>query len=124
MTARSSHYVLETARATYLLDGDGYVLGRSNGPKGWRYGVGWRILGLAKRHHSRCVLSLEACAAGADFGHGIVHDLDHGTHRSWGMERARRVYVPDHERTVQLVAAFGICDDDGVSRVLTPVRDS
>jgi hypothetical protein len=80
---------METTRgATYTLDDEGYVLDRSNGPRGWDYAHGWQIIGIAKRHHSRWIVPLFR-AVTDDTGHGIIHDLDHGTHRLWGNERMR-----------------------------------
>ena len=75
---------------TYRTDDDGNVLSRSDGPQGFKYSD-WRILGASKRHHSREVISLAALAAGADFGHGCVHDMDHGMHRMWASPTGRRL---------------------------------
>lgn len=87
-------YRMSTNRGNYYtLDDDGYVVARSNGPKGWDYKRGWRIVGLSKRHHSRHIIPLDIVAVrGADFGHGIVHDWDHGYFRTWGNERVTAIW--------------------------------
>ncbi len=70
--------------AVYTLADDGTIIARSDGPQGWNYGVGWKILGFGKRVHSNHLVTLSQAANGIDFGQGWVHDLDHGTHRMWG----------------------------------------
>lgn len=50
----------------------------------------WRIVGIATRHLSRALVSLAEAADGASIGQGWVHDLDHGTHRTWCMPRSNR----------------------------------
>lgn len=86
------NYRLITTRGNYYtLDDEGRVTARSNGPEGWNYSGKWQIIGIGKRVHSARLISLEDAAQGADFGQGWVHDLDHGTHRMWGMERIRSI---------------------------------
>ena len=81
-------YIMYTTRHNqYELAADGRVLGRSNGPQGWDYSGKWIILGAAMRHHSRRIMALAAITADGVPGHGIIHDLDHGTRRVWGNER-------------------------------------
>ena len=75
----------------YLRD-DGAVV--YDGTRGMRFGEGtdtWRILGFSTRHHARRVITLPEAADGAELGQGWVHDLDHGTHRLWGMPVTKRV---------------------------------
>lgn len=50
----------------------------------------WRVLGFGTRFNSRHVVPLAEAADGATIGHGFVHDMDHGTHRTWMMPRDRR----------------------------------
>lgn len=83
--------IIQTPRATYYLDAAGYIIARTNGPRGWNYCNGWRILGFAKRWHSRHFVTLAAALAGEDIGHAYVCDLDHGIMRMWGTERATDV---------------------------------
>jgi len=86
-------YRMETTRGTwYTLDDEGYVLGRTDGPQGWDYRKGWRILGAATRYHSRRVTPLADAAANGIPGWGVIHDWDHGHHRVWGGERMRSLY--------------------------------
>src|SRR5687768_4299126 len=89
----SDMFVIETDRANYYTDDEGRVLARTNGPRGWNYSGKWVILGALKRHHSALhnLISLQECADGADMGHGIIVDNDHGTLRQWGTERARSI---------------------------------
>jgi len=54
----------------------------------------WKIIGIATRHNSHRLVSLKAAANGEPIGQGWVHDLDHGTHRMWGM--------PKHHRAVNV----------------------
>ncbi len=51
---------------------------------------GWLILGISTRHNSNCIVSLERAANGESIGQGWIHDLDHGTHRIWGMPKTDR----------------------------------
>jgi len=74
----------------YVLDADGFVLARSDGPAGWDYRRGWRIVGFATRWNAAHVIPLRD-AIGADTGQGWVHDWDHGTHRMWGSPTGRRL---------------------------------
>lgn len=86
-----SVFVLHTHNGNaYYVDEHGYMLARSNGPRGWAYGKGWQIVGLAKRWNARMSITLTDAASGVDFGHGYVHDIDHGTRRIWG-ERVKMV---------------------------------
>ena len=51
----------------------------------------WRIVGIATRHHSIRVSTLDDCAADPRLiGQGWIHDLDHGTRRMWAMPTSRR----------------------------------
>lgn len=50
----------------------------------------WRIVGIGKRAHSQCLVTLPAAAYGADIGHGWIHDCDHGTRRMWVGPRSKR----------------------------------
>lgn len=93
-------YDMTTTRGNrYVLDDEGYVLARSDGPRGWDYARGWRITGIAKRWHSAVSVKLAAIVAGADRGQGWIRDWDHGTYRAWGGERMRSLtHVPDESR--------------------------
>lgn len=82
-----SFTIRTTKGNTYYLDDGGAVVARSNGPQGWDYSGKWVILGFGKRYHSRSLVSLQEAVSGEDIGHGIIHDLDHGTHRVWHGER-------------------------------------
>lgn len=72
-------------RVDYVLDDEGFVVSRTNGPEGWDYKNGWRILGFLKRANSGLdlMVSLPDAANGADIGHGYVVDWDHGYTRVW-----------------------------------------
>jgi hypothetical protein len=104
-------YVLETARATYYLDENGAVIARTNGPRGWDYSGKWIIRGFLRRWNAGMIYAtVQEAADGVDIGHGYVADLDHGTMRVWGNERATDVRVAtDNDRTtaerLQRVAA-------------------
>ncbi len=50
----------------------------------------WQITGITRRLHSRHAVSLEDAANGADIGHGLIHDIDHGTRRMWASPTGRR----------------------------------
>lgn len=84
--------VLETSRANYYLDGDGSVIARTNGPRGWNYSRKWKIRGFLRRWNSglHLMVSLREALDGADIGHGFPVDLDHGSTRTWS-ERATRI---------------------------------
>ncbi len=86
-------YTMTTTRGnTYTLDQDGKVTARSNGPKGWQYSGQWIILGAATRHHANRWATLEQIIQTGNIpGQGWIHDLDHGTHRVWGMERMKQL---------------------------------
>ena len=107
---QEASYAVETARATYYLDADGAVIARTNGPRGWSYSGAWTILGSARRWNSGYIVRLSDAADGADIGHGFVCDLDHGTRRRWGNERAQRV-----RRATEL-------DRETAARLQTPER--
>lgn len=86
------NYVMTTKDGTrYELDDKGAVLSRSDGPKDWDYSGRWIILGFKKRHHSYYTIPLSDAADGADVGHGVVMDLDHGTRRQWAHPRGRQL---------------------------------
>src|SRR5689334_20201957 len=81
-------YLMTTTRRTlYVLDANGNVLARSNGPRGWTYSGKWTILGATTRHLARRIVPLADIARDGVPGQGWLHDLDHGTHRLWGTER-------------------------------------
>jgi hypothetical protein len=88
-----AYLLTSTEGVCYYLAENGDVIDRSDGPRGWDYKGGWRILGITRRYHSAPfrMVSLADAANGADVGHGIVHDLDHGTHRVWGSRRLASV---------------------------------
>lgn len=81
--------------AVYTTDDEGRVLDRTDGPRGWDYSGKWIITGIKRRHHSLDTITLAQAAAGADFGHGVVTDRDHGSHRQWG-DRGRQVRRVEH----------------------------
>jgi hypothetical protein len=86
--------LLTTTRGTlYVLSADGSVIDRSDGPRGWNYGGKWRIVGLSKRYHSARVWSLTESLIFGVPGWGVIHDIDHGTRRTWMGERARSLAV-------------------------------
>jgi hypothetical protein len=83
---------MTTTRGTrYLLEDDGRVVDRTDGPRGWNYSGKWIILGFKKRHHSAFTFTLAEALAGEDVGQGWITDLDHGTVRLWGGERLRSI---------------------------------
>lgn len=93
-----------TGGQTYWTDDAGYVLARTDGPRGFTYGKGWQIVGASTRHNSRAIIRLADIVAGADFGQGWVHDIDHGTHRVWGggSRRIKSVAVtPDDDAALK-----------------------
>jgi hypothetical protein len=77
----------------YLLDREGYVVERSDGPQGFDYERRWRILGVTTRHHAgdHRIVPLESIIEGAPIGQGWVHDVDHGYHRMWGSPSNRKM---------------------------------
>ena len=75
----------------YELDDAGYVTARSDGPRGWDYGRGWRVLGFRRRLHSAFTITLDAALNGTDTGFGYVMDWDHGTYRMWASPKGRRM---------------------------------
>lgn len=75
----------------YKLAGNGAVISRTDGPKGWDYSGKWIIVGFKRRAHSAHTITLAEAAAGEDIGQGWVVDLDHGTLRLWGSPRLRKV---------------------------------
>lgn len=89
MTRRKIAYILTCKHGYFELAQDGTILYDSD--RNYRSESGdWKILGLATRHNSNQIIPLEDAANGADIGQGWVHDLDHGTHRMWGMPTYRR----------------------------------
>jgi hypothetical protein len=78
-------------RDIYTLDDEGYVVARSNGPEGWNYGRGWRIVGFKTRHNAHRTISLQEALDGADVGQGWIVDWDHGTFRLWGSPSADKL---------------------------------
>jgi hypothetical protein len=57
----------------------------------------WKILGIATRHTSSHYSNLSDCVADPSLiGQGWIHDLDHGTHRMWGMPKHRRAVRVEH----------------------------
>lgn len=86
-------------RTRYDLDDEGYVVARTDGPKGWNYGKGWRIVGFRTRHNALRVITLRETADGANIGQGWVVDWDHGTYRMWGSPSDHRatllIHIPD-----------------------------
>jgi citrate lyase beta subunit len=75
--------ILTTGGHTYWTDDDGYVIARTNGPRGWSYGKAWQILGATTRRNAHYIIPLKDIVDGADFGQGWVQDIDHGTRRMW-----------------------------------------
>ena len=75
----------------FTLEDDGSVVARTDGPRGWNYSGKWIVTGIKRRHHSLDVITLAQAAAGADIGHGVVCDIDHGSHRQWSHPRGRQV---------------------------------
>lgn len=75
----------------YILDLDGQVLERSDGPRGYAHSGQWQILGVTRRHNAHQIIPLRDVLNGEDFGQGWIHDLDHGTHRMWGSPTGRRL---------------------------------
>ena len=89
MKSTQAIYRLHTDGGYYVLAANGTILFDSS--RNYRSdSEQWRVIGIGKRHHSRDLISLSEAADGADFGQGWVHDLDHGTHRIWGMPHSRR----------------------------------
>lgn len=83
-------FVLQTRDGSFFwLGGNGRIIydgARHMGP----FSNDWRITGVAMRSHSRNVSTLDQIADGASVGHGLVHDRDHGTHRTWMMPTGHR----------------------------------
>jgi len=79
--------IMRTTRGVYTLDLKGYVLARSDGPRGWDYGRGWRILGFRRHWNAHHMVNLTEALAGIPIGQGWIDDWDHGTRRQWGDER-------------------------------------
>jgi hypothetical protein len=93
------NYRMTTTRGTiYVLAENGAVLSRSNGPKGWDYSGKWVILGATTRFNARAIIGLSEIAENGIPGQGWIHDLDHGTHRSWGSERMRSLQIIEREQ--------------------------
>lgn len=106
-------YALTTTRRTlYVLDADGNVLARSDGPRGWRYSGRWTLLGLATRYHSRAITPLATAARDGIPGWGVIHDRDHGTHRVWGTERAVSIETLTPQRAADLARVFALPLED------------
>jgi hypothetical protein len=78
---------------TFYLDLEGYVLSRTDGPEGWDYAKGWRILGFLPTINTPVErrVTLRAALAGADTGQGWVVDWDHGYVRVWANPSGRRL---------------------------------
>lgn len=83
--------LITKGRDIYTLDDEGYVVARTDGPQGWNYGRGWRIVGFKTRHNARRTILLAEALAGEDTGQGWVVDWDHGTYRLWGSPSHRRL---------------------------------
>ena len=82
-------YELRTKNSRFYLGDDGTVLfdfERNMGP----FSGEWRIIGIGTRANSSCLVSLADAANGESIGQGWIHDIDHGTHRLWGMPTTRR----------------------------------
>lgn len=75
----------------YILDLDGQVLQRSDGPQGHSYSGQWRIIGFTRRSNAHQIITLQEVLAGENFGQGWIHDVDHGTRRMWGHPTGRRL---------------------------------
>ncbi|KKN03935.1 hypothetical protein LCGC14_1102800 [marine sediment metagenome] len=78
-----SGYVLTDEAGQIRTDAVGRYYRRQPGPD-------WRILGLTTRHHAHQIITLAEAADGAWIGQGWIHDMDHGTHRTWSLPRGRR----------------------------------
>jgi hypothetical protein len=94
----------------YLLTDSGDVVARSDGPRGWNYSGKWTILGAVTRWNAHRCVSLAEIVDGADFGHGFIRDLDHGSVRQWGGHSRRLLSARkiDAKRESELRQAFGV----------------
>ena len=90
----------------YVLDDDGAVLARSDGPRGWDYSGKWKIVGFKKRAHSHATVSLADALDGFDVGQGWVIDWDHGTYRMWAHPTGRRLAYLAHLDATDEAAAL------------------